>query len=137
MAAVCAAPSCGKKLPPATGPRPRLYCNGSCRSKAYAHRKANPGGVPTLPVPESSSSTLADVVRRDLEDAGRLETVPGQLAVALAERLVSAGTTASSLATLSKELRALMAEALIGVKPRELDAVDEIAARREARAASA
>ena len=88
-------------------------------------------------MPTATTGTLADVVRRDLESADRLATVPGQLAVALAERLVSPGTTASSVATLSKELRALMAEALAGTKPREGDALDEFTQRLQQKAASA
>jgi hypothetical protein len=114
-----------------------LYCDGVCRRRAFEARKANPGAVATLPPPDAANSTLADVVRRDLEQAGRLETVPGQLAVALAMRLVSSGTTASSLATLSKELRALMAEALAGTKPRDADALDEFTQRLQQKAASA
>jgi hypothetical protein len=137
MTTVCNAPRCGKTLPPATGNRPRLYCNSTCRGKAHAHRKANPDAVATLPVPDTANSTLAEVVRRDLEAADRLQTVPGQLAVALAERLVSSGTTASSLATLSKELRALMAEALAGTKPRDPDVLDEFTQRLQQKAASA
>jgi hypothetical protein len=137
MATVCNAPGCGKPLPSATGNRPRLYCNSSCRGKAHAARQANPGAVATLPAQDTANSTLADVVRRDLEHADRLETVPGQLAVALAMRLVSSGTTASSLATLSKELRALMAEALAGTQPRDQDALDEFTRRLQQKAASA
>jgi len=76
-------------------------------------------------------------VRRDLAAAGRLDTLPGQLALALAMRLTAPGTTASSVATLSKELRALMAEALAGTKPREGDALDEFTIRLQQKAASA
>jgi hypothetical protein len=91
--------------------------------------------VATLPVAPDTS--LADVVRRDLEAASRLDTLPGQLALALALRLTAVGTTASSVATLSKELRALMAEALAGTVVRRRDLIDEIGARREQKAAGA
>ena len=136
MTTVCNAPGCGKTLAPSTGKRKRLYCDARCRGKAYAARKANPGAVSTLPEPAPDTS-LADVVRRDLEAAGRLETLPGQIALALALRLTAPGTTASSVATLSKELRVLMAEALAGTKPREGDALDEFTLRLQQKAASA
>lgn len=136
MTTVCSAPACDKTLPPATGSRPRLYCDASCRRKAHEARKANPASVATLPVPPADT-TLADVVKRDLEAGERLDTLPGQLALALAVRIASPGTTASSVATLSKELRVLMAEALAGTKPREGDALDEFSKRLARKAAGA
>lgn len=139
MATVCNAPDCGKSLPPATGSRPRLYCDSSCRGKAHAARKANPGAVPTIPdqAPPPVDMTLADVVKRDLETADRLETLPGQLALALAVRIGSPGTTASSVATLSKQLLVLMAEALAGTKPQQGDVLDEFSERLARKAANA
>lgn len=80
---------------------------------------------------------MVDVVQRQLQEADRLETVAGQLAIALAKRVVAAGTTASSMAALSKELRVLMAEALAGTKTREPDYLDELQARRQAKIAGA
>ncbi len=136
MATVCNAPECRKPLPPSRGKRKRLYCDAKCRSKAYAYRQANPDAVATLP-PVPADTSLADVVRRDLAAADRLDTLPGQLALALAMRLTAPGTTASSVATLSKELRALMAEALARTKPREGDALDEFTIRLQQKAASA
>ena len=136
MATVCNAPECGKPLPPSRGNRPRLYCDAKCRGKAYAARHANPDTV-FMEADAPADTSLADVVRRDLNAAGRLNTLPGQLALALAMRLTAPGTTASSVATLSKELRALMAEALAGTKPREGDALDEFTLRLQQKAASA
>lgn len=136
MTTVCNAPHCDKPVPQTPGKRARLYCNANCRNKAHAARKANPAAVSTLPVPPADT-TLADVVRRDLEAAERLATLPGQLALALATRIASPGTTASSVATLSKELRALMAEALAGTKPRDPDKLDEFTQRLQQKAAGA
>lgn len=136
MTTVCNAPSCDKPLPQTTGKRARRYCDATCRNRAAAARRANPDAVASLPAP-AADTTLADVVRRDLEAGGRLDTLPGQLAVALARRITAEGTTASSVATLSKELRALMAEALAGVKPREPDFLDELEERRLAKVAGA
>src|SRR6266498_1700351 len=136
MTTVCNAPGCGKTLLPSTGKRKRLYCDAKCRSKAYKARQANPGAVVTLP-DQPADPSLADVVRRDLAAAGRLDTLPGQLALALATRIAAPGTTASSVATLSKELRALVAEALEGTRPRQGDALDEFTLRLQQKAASA
>ena len=136
MTTVCNSPTCGKPLPQTTGKRARLYCDANCRNRAAAARKANPDAVATLQ-PAPVDTTLADVVRRDLEAVGRLDTLPGQLALALATRIAAPGTTASSVATLSKELRALVAEALEGTKPRQGDALDEFTQRLQQKAASA
>jgi hypothetical protein len=136
MATVCNAPGCGKALLPSTGKRKRLYCDSKCRGKAYVARRANPVAVAAVP-DQPADTSLADVVRRDLEAAERLETLPGQIALALALRMTAAGTTASSVASLSKELRALMAEALAGTVVRRRDLIDEIGARREQKAAGA
>ena len=135
MATVCNAPRCGKEIAQTPGKRERLYCDAVCRNRAaYARKHAV---APVAPDPARPASSLADVVRRQLEQADRLETIPGQLALELAQRLVSAGTTASSLAQLSKELRALVAEALEGTKPREGDTLDEFTQRLQQKAASA
>jgi len=136
MATVCNAPGCVKVVAQTPGKRAKLYCDVNCRNRAAYARKHGVEPVP-LPGPERPASSLADVVRRQLEQAGRLETIPGQLALELAQRLVSSGTTASSLAQLSKELRALVAEALAGTKPREGDALDEFTQRLQQKAASA
>ena len=135
MATVCNAPGCGKTVAQTPGKRAKLYCDVNCRNRAAYARKH---GVSPMPAgPDRPASSLADVVRRQLEQADRLETIPGQLALELAQRLVSSGTTASSLAQLSKELRALVAEALEGTKPREGDALDEFTQRLQQKAASA
>jgi len=135
MATVCNAPRCEKVVPQTPGKRPRLYCDAACRNRAAYARKHSVPVAAAVPGPPASN--LADVVRRQLEQADRLETIPGQLALELAQRLVSAGTTASSLAQLSKELRALVAEALEGTKPRGADQLDEFTQRLQQKAASA
>jgi hypothetical protein len=139
MTTVCSAPGCGKVVPQRSGKRARLYCDSLCRNRASRARRANPDAVVALPAapPPPPDTSLADVVRRDLEAAERLETLPGQIALALALRMTAAGTTASSVASLSKELRALMAEALAGTVVRRRDLIDEIGARREQKAAGA
>ena len=137
MTTVCNAPRCEKVLVQTPGKREKLYCDATCRNRAAYARKHSVPVAAAAPASGPPASNLADVVRRQLEQAGRLETIPGQLALELAQRLVSAGTTASSLAQLSKELRALVAEALEGTKPREGDALDEFTLRLQQKAASA
>lgn len=131
MVTLCSAPECDKPLPPATGSRPRLYCNSSCRRRAHEARKAaGPGAVATIPDP--AKSDLAGAVRRELGEAGRLNTIAGQLAVVMALQIDSNATPASSKVSLSKELRALVSEATAGVKrPEDEDAVDRAKATRD------
>lgn len=116
------------------------FCSALCRKRnqrdpAAAKIKTVSSSLP--PATPPVDMTLADVVKRDLELGDRLDTLPGQLALALAVRIGSPGTTASSVATLSKELRALVAEALVGTKPPVGDRLDEFSQRLAQKAASA
>lgn len=71
-----------------------------------------------------------------LQDADRLDTVLGQQALALAAQIVSPFQTGAGVASLSKELRAVMAEAMRGVAA-AADPVDELRRRRDAKRAAA
>ena len=146
----CAAPGCGKPLPPSTGTRPKLYCDSTCRSRASRGRGDGADHLTVVTVAAATGSrrstsdpdddprpSLVQVVQRELENGERLDTVAGQQALAIAVRMASAGTTGSAVATLSKELRVAMAEALAGVKRTKPDAFDEIAERRAMKAANA
>lgn len=73
---------------------------------------------------------------RELEAAGRLETVLGQQAVKLAERMCSQFDTGSATASVSRELRAVMDAALAGA-PKAADSLDELANRRKLKASGA
>ena len=43
--------SCGKKLPPQRIGRPKQYCGGSCKQRAYEERKeVERAGIPGIPV---------------------------------------------------------------------------------------
>lgn len=143
MATVCSAPNCGKKLPPATGSRPRLYCDAKCRGRAYAARKASTPEVVGLPVAvpaehdPDSEPTLLDVVRRDLVAADRLNTIDGMQAITLVKRMLDPLSTASAVATLNKELTVVLGRALEGTKKREPDLLDELERRRLAKMSSA
>lgn len=99
------------------------YCSDRCRSRARVAR--------SQPRPKGLLAT----VEAELKAAGRLNSSGGQLALELARLITSPGTT--GLATLSKELRAVLALELAearrsaAVDPAETQ--DEVALAREAR----
>lgn len=129
-----------------------VYCSAACRQRGHraggtdavkAKRSDGPavvvlGGpgfreavIPRPSPPAGSVRSVAAVTERTLLDADRLDTVLGQQALALAMRLdLSAADTGSAVASLSKELRAVLAEALAGVKTRT-SALDELRERRD------
>ncbi|TKV61859.1 hypothetical protein FDO65_10055 [Nakamurella flava] len=121
------------------------YCSGNCRTRASRNRTAtgiNSAGQPAAAQPKASGGVvlvagegLVAQVQRELQDAGRLDTVLGQQALVLAQRMrVVSPDTGSSLSAISKELRTVMAQALDGVAI-EGDPIDEVTKRREAKMA--
>ena len=156
---------CGKEMPRTPG-RPRKTCAEPCEPKPVATvenspqiRHSNPYNlgsnspgmpeiVPITPVlrpktPHSGSETASDAdlaliesFQGRLVSAGRLETPQGQLVMRLVDLLVHGHHTSSGAATLSKEVRAAMDEALKGA-PLPADALDELANRRRQKAAGA
>lgn len=74
--------------------------------------------------------------RACLEKAGRADSPEGAHVLLLAELFAASGHTAAGAASLSRELRAAMEVALKDA-PREPDRVDELAARRIAKAEGA
>jgi hypothetical protein len=73
---------------------------------------------------------LVEAIRRELEEAERVDTVLGQQALELAGRIVSPLSTGASVATLSRELRTVMAEATAGAVL-AADPLDELRLRRD------
>jgi hypothetical protein len=109
------------------------YCGPACRKRKQRRGAA----IETLPPPvEVPSGSLADTVRDELTSAGRLNTALGAQAVRLAERMESPFDTGSAIAALSRELRAVMTEALQDAS-RAVDPLDELAQRRLQKAAGA
>jgi hypothetical protein len=114
------------------------FCGGTCRQRA-----ARGSPVPKI-VPEETAENrekpvihpLIAATRRELEDAGKIDTVIGQQALRLAEKLTSPFDSGSAAAAVSKELGRVMAEALADVAKRS-DSLDELAARRMQRASGA
>lgn len=108
--------------------RTARFCSATCRSRA--RRTSSPpvrGQRDKGRAKPGADSALVVAVRRELEEAGQLATVEGQLALMLAAQ--SATVAASALATLSVELRRLMALALArGAQPE-----DDVTRARRAR----
>lgn len=129
MLVTCAA--CGK--PFETQYKIAKFCGATCRK-----RKQRRGAVvEALPPPvQPESGSLADAVRVELQAAGRLDTALGRQAVLLAERASSPFDTGSAIAAVSRELRAVMAEALKDSSA-VADPLDELAHRRMVKAAGA
>lgn len=120
---------CGKSFE--SKRRDRKFCDATCRQRG--HRR---GGKPAAVTGLGKVAPIVAAVRRELEVGERLDSALGQQALALAEQIASGYQSGSAIATLSRELRAVMAEALADA-PRADDALDELAKRREAKAAGA
>jgi len=111
------------------------FCGVNCRNR-------NARGAPPPPTPPVVSLSQADdgdtttndlnkATKAELEAAGKLDTSLGQQAMSLAVRM-GGFDTGGGLAALSRELRAVMAEATHGAKA-SVDVVDELRARRNAK----
>lgn len=105
------------------------YCGDACRKR---QARGTPVRIATPVVGETTG--LVTVTRKALESAGRLDSVQGQLAMTIAGTISAGGDTASGLASLSKELRAVMAEALGNAKV-AADEMDMLKSKRQAKRA--
>ena len=104
------------------------YCGATCRQRARRMPDAAKEAAP--------QSSLADVTERELTNANRLDTVPGQQAMALARRLANpAGETGSAVAALSRELSRLLASMQTGKE--SVDEVEEARRKRDEKRARA
>ena len=101
------------------------FCSGTCRKRNL--RAPRPRLAETSPAAEDYA--LLAATRAELEAAGRLDSMLGQVALLLAERMCEFDT-GSGTAALSKELRAVMVAAVQGA-PAAADPVDELRARRD------
>ncbi len=113
------------------------YCGATCRKRGQRSGSVKNAGKPKAgKVPESLDqlgemlgADFVGSIRAELEAAGRLESSLGQQALLLARKLGTPMDTGSSSASLSRELRAVMAEALRGVAG-VADPLDELGALR-------
>ena len=123
---------------PNQGDKRKRYCNGTCRKRAL---RAGVGGAEVAPVADVARRPLADVsvvrvTQAALVAAGRWETVQGQLAMTLAQRLDAGRDTGSAVAAMAKALTETLDRALADSSP-GVDLVDELQRKRAARLAGA
>ena len=104
------------------------YCSTTCRSRG--NRRGDASSLPPV-----EPTTLRQALVRQLTEAGRLDTVLGQQALELAEAISSPLSTGAAKASLSKELRAVMTEALKGAHA-AADPIDELRRLREQKLAA-
>ena len=145
----CERPGCGRSF---TAQRSTAkYCSSSCRGLASLKRKRLEA-VPDVDVDLEPASIIEDDYRKSHPSAGRQihaavekvllkaerdETPSGRVALSIARRLDHSGIeNGSSIAALSKELDRVLEKALAGVQV-ESDEVNELEARRRAKAAQA
>ena len=123
--------------------RAATFCSGKCRQRASvrdkeARKEGQLAPVSAISPPDTAvsppESALVSTTRRELTDAGVVDTVPGQIALRLAQKLSQPGDTGSAMASLARQLSAAMAEALAGGE-KKTDGLDELASRRLQKAA--
>jgi len=106
------------------------FCGDTCGKRAQRARAAGMR-LPTATVDgHKAPSDLERATARELEAAGRLESVDGQIALLLAGRIGSRRETGAATASLAKQFSVTMDEALGGVA-KAADPLDEIRARRD------
>jgi hypothetical protein len=108
------------------------YCSPRCAKRAQRTGLARSAqGAAMIAEPPAVTQEVEAAVRATLEDAGRLSTPLGQVALALARRLDSpSGDTGAGLAALAKQLAATLAAVTADVRPAD-DLLDELRARRD------
>jgi hypothetical protein len=125
--------------------RSATFCGVKCRQAASRRdREARAEGkiapVSSISPPETADSPpetgLVATTRRELDEAGVADTVHGQIALRLAEKLAQPGDTGSAMASLARQLSAAVAEALAG-GTKKADVLDELGAWRDKKASGA
>jgi membrane-bound lytic murein transglycosylase B len=135
MTAARTCEQCGKSLE-GRSPRTR-FCDSACRGKAArqpakvgtAKAKADAGEKPDDAPAKPTYDTLAEQLKESLTSAQALDTIAGMAALRIAQQIDRGGDTGSAVATLSKELSRLVAEAKIEAAPKIKDAADGILER--------
>lgn len=136
----CANPYCGKQF---TAQRStRLYCSDKCGSSVRAAgglakvRALAPAREAAGEATSAPRGRLVDSVEASLSAAGVLDSPSGQLALVLAGEVVSHGTPPAAKASLAKQLRETVADALAGATPAAspLTAIEDRAAAKLANA---
>lgn len=130
--ATCA--TCGKRFEAQR--KTARFCGPTCRQRAHRGSEVPVAPVEVLPAQGASEPALVAATRKELADAERENSTLGQIALRLAAQLAVAADTGSGTAALSKELRAVMTEALANA-PKAADSLDELAQRRVRKASGA
>lgn len=117
--------------------RTAKYCCGRCRKRA---QRIDVNAAPDRPTQardepstqaDAGSDSLESAALSELEAAGRASSAAGRTVLALARRIDGGGQeTGASFASLVKEFRASLAQALKGAEQAS-DPVDELRERRE------
>lgn len=102
-------------------------------SSKPAPNSITPGGNSDAPE-DPAEKPFIKVTREELEAAGVLDSVIGQQVLLIAHQMCGR-ETAGGMTTLSKEFSRMRAEALRSAVSAVVDPVDELRARREAKAA--
>lgn len=125
--------SCAVCSTPFEAQRPQAkFCSATCRVR-NSRGATSVAPPPTEPASDGPPADgLTDAVEKALGDAERLNTVAGQHALELARRIVSAPGMNTGVAALSKQLQAVLAEALRGAS-QQVNPLDELKARRDAK----
>ena len=108
------------------------YCSPRCAKRAQRTGLARSAqGAAMIAEPPAVTQEVEAAVRATLEDAGRLSTPLGQVALALAHRMdAPGGDTGAGLAALAKQLAVTLAAVTADVRPAD-DLLDELRARRD------
>lgn len=115
----CEAPDCDVEFIPKRSTA--RFHSGTCRQRAArAARAAAANETDEAKTGTDAEHGLVKAVRAELEQVGKAGTFNGQLALQLARRLANPEESGST--ALSKELRAVMAEALAQQAPAESEA---------------
>jgi hypothetical protein len=126
------------------------FCGATCRKRSSRSKPATPqpsatttaaavtapassaGAPPSVGSPQS----LYEAVKAKLAEVERLDTIAGAHALELANRIVNAPGMNTGVAALSKQLQAVLAEALVDTST-AADPMDELEKRRAEKLARA
>lgn len=105
------------------------YCSSGCRVAATRARSRGVGEEKPQPAGRKRTHPLVTATRRELREAGVLNTVAGQRAILCAERAANPAETGNAVVGLSKQLQEAVDAAIASVK--RADRMDDIQRRKE------
>ena len=105
------------------------FCGPKCRRKAFDGRQSGAVVAEIAAMPDSGVPPMVDTVRAALLAGGQESSVAGVNALHLAVRIDAQSENGSAMAAMSRQLQALVAEALKDATV-AADPLDELARRR-------